>query len=89
MRGNLFWAIVQRTDLHMVSAWALGHHFERLGWGVGDVLAARDEVLLRAKGFGPKSLERWRSVVPAPRPKRGEHDPWRQHAEMVSLAGGA
>lgn len=87
MYGRLYAAICERFDLDTMQIWDLAHHFERLGWGIGDLIAAPDEVLLQAKGFGPESLKRWRSRVPAPRPRRGENDDWRMHAAMVAGSG--
>lgn len=86
MRGSLYAAIVRRLNMDGIPNWCLGAHFERLGWGIGDLLAASDDELLQAKGFGPKALERWRSKVPRRVIPIPWTDPWKAHAEMV--AGG-
>jgi len=86
MFGYLYAAIARRMGRGGIHMWNLAHHFECRGWGIGDLLAAPDDVLLQAKGFGPKSLQHWRSVIPAPITDRDRADQWRVHAEMV--AGG-
>lgn len=61
----------------------LARHFRQYGMGLPSVLAATDEELLAARGFGPKSLARFRALVPA-RYSVPRSDPWREHAEMVA-----
>lgn len=55
--------------------------------GLAAVLAATDDDLLSIRNFGPRRLAIFRALWPVPMRDLATGDPWRDHAEMVSLGG--
>lgn len=76
---------VRCPELSERTANMLYRHF---GTAITSLWAASDDELLCVRNFGQKALAEFRAAWPVPIADAAADDPWRDHAEMVALAGG-